>query len=105
MLKEKINYIFLEEVQIIKEFEKAVDGLFIKDNVDLYITGSNSYTLSGELATYLSGRYMAVHMLPLSFKEYMQANHFDNEQLAYQAYISNGGFPYLINIAGDTDLI
>ena len=105
LLKDKMNYIFLDEVQIIEGFEKAVDGLFIKDNVDLYVTGSNSYMLSGELATYLSGRYMAVHMLPLSFKEYMQANHFDNEGLAYQAYISTGGFPYLMNIAGEADLI
>ena len=69
---QKQFYIFLDEVQILEHFEKAVDGLFIKDNVDLYITGSNSYMLSGELATYLTGRYMQVHMLPLSFAEYIE---------------------------------
>ena len=70
--QDKINYIFLDEIQVIDQFEKIVDGLFIKNNVDLYITGSNSYMLSGELATYLTGRYMQIHMLPLSFKEYFE---------------------------------
>ena len=60
LLKRKKNYIFLDEVQILPNFEKAVDGLFIKDNVDLYITGSNSYMLSGEIATYLTGRYIRI---------------------------------------------
>lgn len=105
LLKDKMNYIFLDEIQIIENFEKAVDGLFIKDNVDIYITGSNSYMLSGELATYLTGRYMQIHMLPFSFKEYVEANKFTNEQLAYQAYITTGGFPYLTTVAGDRDLI
>ena len=69
LIKDKMNYIFLDEIQTLENFEKAVDGLYIKNNVNLYITGSNSYMLSGELATYLTGRYMQVHMLPLSFKE------------------------------------
>ena len=67
----KMNYIFLDEVQILSEFERVVNGLFIRDNVDIYITGSNSYMLSSELATYLTGRYMQIHMLPLSFREYL----------------------------------
>ena len=66
----KQNYIFIDEVQKIKEFEKAVDSLYIKKNVDLYITGSNAYLLSSELATLLSGRYIEIKMLPLSFKEF-----------------------------------
>lgn len=105
LLKNKMNYIFLDEIQIIKEFEKVVDGLFLNKNVDLYITGSNSYMLSGELATYLTGRYMQIHMLPLSFKEFFQATEEKNELKAYQTYIEKGGFPYLINLDNDKDLI
>ena len=105
LLKRKKNYIFLDEVQVLPNFEKAVDGLFIKDNVDLYITGSNSYMLSGEIATYLTGRYMQIHMLTLSFKEYYEATKSTNELKAYQEYIENGGFPYLINLNNDKTLI
>lgn len=105
LLKNKMNYIFLDEIQIIKGFEKVVDGLFLNKNVDLYITGSNSYMLSGELATYLTGRYMQIHMLPLSFKEFFQATEEKNELKAYQTYIEKGGFPYLINLDNDKDLI
>ena len=105
LLQDKMNYIFLDEIQVIPNFEKTVDGLFINKNVDLYITGSNSYMLSGELATYLTGRYMQIHMLPLSFKEYL--NHYgrDNELKKYDTYIQNGGFPYLLNLNEDKDLI
>lgn len=67
---DKFTYVFIDEVQNCGHFEKAVDSLFIKPNVDIYITGSNAYMLSGELATVLSGRYITVDMLPLSFKEY-----------------------------------
>lgn len=105
LLPDKMNYIFLDEIQVIPNFEKTVDGLFINKNVDLYITGSNSYMLSGELATYLTGRYMQIHMLPLSFKEYL--NHYggDNELKKYDTYIQNGGFPYLLNLNEDKNLI
>lgn len=105
LLPNKMNYIFLDEIQIIPNFEKVVDGLFIKKNVDLYITGSNSYMLSGELATYLTGRYMQVHMLPLSFKEYINYYGNDNELKKYDTYIRDGGFPYLINLNQDKELI
>ena len=71
--KDKMNYVFIDEVQNVENFQKAVDGLFIKKNVDLYITGSNAYLLSGELSTLLSGRYVEIKMLPLSFKEYLSA--------------------------------
>lgn len=105
LLPDKMNYIFLDEIQVIPNFEKTVDGLFIKKNVDLYITGSNSYMLSGELTTYLTGRYMKIHMLPLSFKEYLNYYGSDNELKKYDTYIQNGGFPYLLNLSEDRELI
>lgn len=83
LVKNKMNYIFLDEIQVIKSFEKIVDGLFTQDNVDIYITGSNSYMLSGELATFLTGRYMQIHMLPLSFKEYLSTINSQNELKEY----------------------
>ena len=105
ILKDKKNYVFLDEIQIIENFERAVDGLFINENIDLYITGSNSYMLSGELATFLTGRYMQIHMLPLSFKEYSLAVNSNNELKEYQNYIETGGFPYVIKIKDDKDLV
>ena len=105
LLKDQMNYIFLDEIQIVPEFERVVDGLFIKENVDIYITGSNSYMLSGELATYLTGRYMQIHMLPLSLKEYISVSPDKNEMKEYQNYIENGGFPYIINLNNDKNLI
>lgn len=105
LLKNKMNYIFLDEIQVLDGFERAIDGLYIKKNVDLYITGSNSYMLSGELATYLTGRYMQIHMLPLSFKEYFDTTDQTNELKAYQNYIETGGFPYLIHLEMDKNLI
>ncbi len=101
----KMNYVFLDEIQHVKNFEKAVDGLFIKPNVDVYITGSNSKFMSGELATLLSGRYIELKMLPLSFKEYVSA--FDGsaaKEVLYQNYLHNGSFPYTINLADSKDI-
>lgn len=91
-------YIFLDEVQVVPEFQKAVDSLYIKKNIDLYITGSNAYLLSGELATLLSGRYIEIKLLPLSFKEYINA--FDNENYdqLFLDYMKNGGMPGNISI-------
>ena len=105
LLKDKQNYIFLDEIQILLGFEKAVDGLYIQKNVDIYITGSNSYMLSGELATYLTGRYMQIHMLPLSFKEYLSYYGEGDELRKYESYIQNGGFPYVLNLDADKQLI
>lgn len=101
----KMYYVFLDEIQILEHFEKAVDGLFLNKNIDLYITGSNSYMLSGELATYLTGRYMQIHMLPLSFSEYLEYYGRDNELKKYNTYIENGGFPYLLNLDNNSELI
>lgn len=88
-------YVFLDEVQNVPEFQKAVDGLYIKKNVDLYITGSNAYLLSGELATLLSGRYVEIKMLPLSFKEYLSAfsNRKESQDRIFLEYMRNGGMP------------
>ncbi len=101
---DKMNYVFLDEVQNVNEFQKACDGLFIKKNVDLYITGSNAYLLSGELATLLSGRYVEIKMLPLSFKEYISAR--GNSDLArkYRDYITNSSFPYTLELTGKNEI-
>ena len=95
----KKYYVFLDEVQNVSKFQKAVDSLYIKKNVDVYITGSNAYLLSGDLATLLSGRYIEIKMLPLSFKEYVSA--FDdnnNYQQLFLSYMRNGGMPGNISI-------
>lgn len=94
----EMNYIFIDEVQNIPEFQRAVDGLYIQKNTDIYITGSNAYLLSGELATLLSGRYIEIKMLPLSFKEYSLALPNENVDRLYQKYISTGSFPYTLKL-------
>lgn len=91
-------YVFLDEVQNVPGFQRAVDSLYIKKNVDVYITGSNAYILSGELATLLSGRYIEIKMLPLSFKEYISAFDNNNYQQLFLDYMRNGGMPVNINI-------
>lgn len=100
----KKNYIFIDEVQKINEFQKAVDSLYIKKNVDLYITGSNDNLLSSELATLLSGRYIEIKMLPLSFKEYKGVyKELTNDEL-YQKYISIGSLPYTTSLDSEDDV-
>ena len=94
----KMNYIFIDEVQNVTDFQKAVDGLYIQKNADIYITGSNAYLLSGELATLLSGRYVEIKMLPLSFKEYNSALPNENIDRLYSKYISIGSFPYTLRL-------
>ncbi len=89
-----MNYIFLDEIQNVDEFPRVVDSLYIKKNVDLYITGSNAYLLSSELATLLSGRYIEVHMLPLSFSEYIAEYRTQDVHRAYMEYIRTSSFPY-----------
>lgn len=102
-INDKLNskkqyYIFIDEVQNVKDFQRAVDSLYIKKNVDVYITGSNAYLLSGELATLLSGRYIEIKMLPLSFKEYISAFDDNNYSKLFLDYMRNGGMPGSINI-------
>ena len=93
------NYIFLDEVQHCTEYQKAVDSLFIKDNCDIYLTGSNAYFMSGELATVLSGRYVELKMLPLSFKEFVSSFAPENVDISIQEkfnlYLDYGSFPFL----------
>jgi len=113
MIGDKKNYIFLDEIQHVDKFEKVVDSLFIKENTDLYITGSNAYFMSSELATLLSGRYIELKMLPLSFKEYYQAKleyekmeQQENRTLKtliqyYNEYIVNSSFPYTLQLDSD----
>lgn len=100
LISDKMTYIFLDEVQLVPDFQKAVDSLFIKEHVDIYITGSNAHMLSGELATLLSGRYIEIQMLPLSFSEYYELVGGDCRS-AWNAYFRNGGFPYTAQIDED----
>jgi hypothetical protein len=105
LLPNKMNYIFIDEAQNVSQFQKAVDGLFIQKNCDVYITGSNAYLLSGELATLLSGRYVEIKMLPLSFKEYMSAQSDQTDQIIkYRNYIQNGSFPYILQLNRQRDI-
>jgi len=90
----KMTYIFLDEIQKVEGFEKVVDSIYARDNTDVYITGSNSYMLSSELATLLSGRYVEVSMLPLSFKEYKALTEQPAEK-AFAEYMRTGGLPYV----------
>lgn len=95
---EKTTYIFLDEIQKVDCFEKVVDSLYIKDNVDIYITGSNAYLLSGELATLLSGRYVEINMLPLSFKEFCSAKPNEAPEKLFNDYMQVGSLPYVANL-------
>lgn len=101
LIPNKMNYIFLDEIQNVPNYQKAVDSLFLKDNIDLYLTGSNAYLLSGEIATLLSGRYIEIQMLPLSFKEYVSYFN-DKTDLArkYTDYLINSSFPYTLELNG-----
>ena len=94
-----MNYVFLDEVQLVESFQKAVDSLYIRDNVDVYITGSNAWLLSGELATLLSGRYVEIRMLPLSFKEYCEMKGEGDVERAFAEYQRFGGLPYIACMA------
>ena len=100
----KMNYIIINEIQNVKDFQKAADGLFIKKNVDLYLTGSNSKMQSGEWATLLSGRYIEIHMFPLSFREfesaYKKPASIDKK---FADYLTFGSFPQMLQFMnGDT---
>ncbi|MBN2778374.1 MAG: ATP-binding protein [Bacteroidales bacterium] len=106
---EKVNpqkkyYIFLDEVQLINDFEKLVNSLFTKKNIDLYITGSNAYLLSSELATLLTGRYVAINLHPYSFKEYASA--FSNEKNTdrlFRKYINESCFPEAVTLSQNNE--
>jgi predicted AAA+ superfamily ATPase len=97
--RDRMNYIFLDEIQHVPNYQKAVDSLLLRKNAEVYITGSNAYFMSGELATLLSGRYVELKMLPLSFKEYVSA--FDQSKTLeelYRNYVYNSSFPYTVGL-------
>lgn len=90
----KKTYIFLDEIQKVPFFEKVVDSLYVKQDIDIYITGSNAYMLSGDLATLLTGRYVEIKMLPLSLREFLEITGMDKEQ-GLAEYMRDGGLPYI----------
>lgn len=104
LVADKITYIFLDEIQKVPSFEKVVDSLYVKPNIDIYITGSNAYMLSGDLATLLTGRYVEISMLPLSFSEYMQLSNKDKES-AFADYIKYGGLPFVATMDRTDDKV
>ena len=101
--KDKMTYVFIDEIQHCDNFPDVVDSLYIKKNVDLYLTGSNAYMLSSEIATLISGRYIEIPMLPLSFKEYVSSTGGENDlSRKYLSYIENSSFPYALELEGQT---
>lgn len=106
LIPNKITYIFFDEIQHVKDFPKVVDSLYIKKNIDIYLTGSNAYMLSSEIATLISGRYIQIEMLPLSFKEYMESTgSMDDRGIKYTEYLENSSFPYTLELKGQPDEI
>ena len=96
------NYVFIDEVQNVKEFEKLLEGLYVHPNIDLYVTGSNAFLLSSELATLLTGRAYEIHVLPFSFAEYLSfTGKSNNLDRAFAAYIETGGFPEAVRLSAD----
>lgn len=106
LIPNKMTYIFLDESQNVDQFPKVLDSLYIKDNVDIYVTGSNAYMLSSEIATMISGRYIQIEMLPLSFKEYMESTGNMNDRgIKYTEYLQNSSFPYALQLKNQSDEI
>ena len=99
-MSDRKNYIFFDEIQHVAQYQKAVDSLFLKENCDLYLTGSNAYFMSGELATLLTGRYVELSMMPLSFKEFCEGLNEERQTLSTQEkfnlYLTIGSFPYVL---------
>ena len=103
----KKNYVMIDEIQNVDKFEKAIDSLYLKDNVDIYLTGSNAKFLSSEIATVLSGRYIEINVLPLSFKEYISDENSKNKNIneLFNDYLSYGGMPFVKTLDNDKDEI
>lgn len=98
------TYIFLDEIQKVPDFEKVVDSLYVKPDVDIYITGSNAYMLSGDLATLLTGRYVEIRMLPLSLKEFLAVTGLEEER-GFAEYLRSGGLPYVARMNRTTEKV
>ena len=106
LINGKMTYIFLDEIQNVKDFPKVLDSLYIKKNIDIYVTGSNAYMLSSEIATMISGRYIQIEMLPLSFKEYMESTGSMNDRgIKYAEYLQNSSFPFTLELKNQPDEI
>ena len=105
LIEDKMNYLFFEEIQHVQDFPDIINSLNLKPNVDIYITGSNAYMLSSEIATLLSGRYIEIAMQPLSFKEYVDGTgEYDNLQKAYNDYITRSSFPYTLELNTNSEV-
>ena len=100
----RTTYIFLDEIQKVADFEKVVDSLYVKPDVDIYITGSNAYMLSGDLATLLTGRYVEIKMLPLSLKEFLTITELDADR-GFAEYLQCGGLPYVARMDRTTEKV
>ncbi len=100
----KKMYLFFDEIQQVQDFQKVVDSFYIKENIDIYITGSNSRLLSGELATLLSGRYIEIKLQPFSFSEFLKATDEKNLQAAYRKYIETSSFPYTVRLSDEESI-
>ena len=106
LVKGRMNYLFFDEIQMVDNFQKVIDSLFLLDDVDIYVTGSNAYLLSGEIATLLTGRYVEIKLFPFSFREYLTAQPDDmNLERAYRRYIEDGSFPYILQINHDREMV
>lgn len=106
LIHDEMNYIFIDEIQNVESFEKTVDSLHLRENCDIYITCSNAYFLSSELATLLTGRYVQLEMLPLSFSEfYLNSDQKISKEDAFNLYLENGAFPYVLDLKSDKRLI
>ena len=107
----EFKYLFIDEIQNVKNFEPVIESYRIEGNTSIFITGSNSYLLSGELVTKLTGRKIEIEMLPLNFYEYMEMKKFykkeinQNLYIEFQEYIKNGGFPGTIKYETEEDKI
>lgn len=98
------NYVFIDEIQNIPEFEKLLEGLFVHPDVDLYVTGSNAYLLSSELATLLTGRAFEINVLPFSFVEYLKyTGKSVNPDRAFADFMRTGGFPEAVGLAQESE--
>jgi len=104
-LPDKTNYIFIDEIQDIEDFERALRHFAIQSNTDIYVTGSNAQLLSGELATYLSGRYVEFKVFSLSYVEFLQFHEFENTPESLRKYLLWGGLPFLRNLVKEDNVI
>lgn len=104
-MKRGFNYIFIDEIQDIKNFEKVLRDLYKRKNTDIYVTGSNAHLFSSELATYLSGRYIKIRINPLSYVEFLQFHNLENNDKSLMKYLRFGGMPYLMHLDLEDEIV